>query len=399
MARGGIDREAVLQAMDECVNAGREAFLTDNGFDLPRQFYVQHQRRLYDAKAIVNVAYRHKHGSLPEPLISGGRADSNRILDKLGFSVVDGTPKTVDGERAWRRAVWAHLQVTNADLNRVSAKALREYGAYVGGQGIWVDAARTADIRPGGVAVGVLHTGAHYPDGLTEDGGLYRYGPGHDTSEIDAMKAAADLRLPIFALAKSTPRSEWRMVRFAWVEGWDDQSSTFLLSYEEEAPAQVLSEDYSDEEPFGLTTGNGSRRERRNVRVRPGQSRFKLRVLQRYSPRCPLSGVSVPEMLEAAHLCPVAEDGTNDPRNGIPLSAALHRAFDAYLFAFDPETLDVVTRPSGPTLEEMGITTPNLRGLARRPHQEALRWRYDEWIKETGGSNPLPVPEISLMDT
>lgn len=403
MARGGIDREAVLQAMDECDRVGREAFLTDNGFERPRQFYVQHQGRLYDAKAIVNVAHRHRYGALSEPPISGGRAHSNKVLDNLGFTIIDGAPKAVDGEKAWRRAVWAHLQATNADLNRVPPKALREFGAYGGGQGIWAHVARTEGIRPGGIAVGVLHTGAHYPDDLSEDGALYRYpkterGTGRDNSEIDAMKAAADLRLPIFVLAKPTPRSKWRIVRFAWVEGWDDQSSTFLLSYEEDSPEQILSEDRSDEEPFDLT-GNGSRRERRNVRVRPGQSRFKLRVFQRYTPRCPLSGVSVPEMLEAAHLCPVAEDGTNDPRNGIPLNAALHRAFDAYLFAFEPETLEVVTRPGGPTLEEMGIATPNLRGLTRRPHQEALRWRYDQWMKDIGGTSNLPRPQTESIDT
>jgi hypothetical protein len=397
MARGGIDRDAVLEAMKESNRVGRDAFLADNGFDQPRQFYVQHQGRLYDAKAITNVAYRHRYGSLPEPRISGGKAHSNRTLNRLGFSIVDGNPETVDGERAWRRAIWAHLQATNQDLNRVPPKALREFSAYGGGQGIWADVARTGAIHPGGVAVGVLHTGAHYPDDLTEDGALYRYpkterGSGRDTAEINAMKAAADLQLPIFVLAKPTPSSKWRIVRFAWVEGWDDQSSTFLLSYEEQPPRQILSEDHSDEEPFGLT-GNGSRRERRNVRVRPGQSRFKLRVFQRYSPRCPLSGVSVPEMLEAAHLCPVAEDGTNDPRNGIPLNAALHRAFDAYLFAFDPETSQVVTRPGGPTLEQMGIATPHLRDLVRRPHPEAVRWRYEEWVKETG-SSPSPAAQV-----
>ncbi len=403
MVRGGINRDAVLQAMKECDRVGREAFLSDNGFDQPRQFYVQHQGRLYDAKAIANVAYRHQHGSLPEPRISGGKAHSNRILDKLDFSIIDATPETIEGERAWRHAVWAHLRATNTDLNRVAPRALREFGAYGGGQGIWVDVARTGAIHAGGVAVGVLHTGAHYPDDLTEDGALYRYpkterGTGRDTAEIDAMKAAANLRLPIFVLAKPTPRSKWRIVRFAWVEGWDDQSSTFLLSYEEEPPSQILREDHSDEEPFGLT-GNGSRQERRNVRVRPGQSRFKLRVFQRYAPRCPLSGVSVPEMLEAAHLCPVAEDGTNDPRNGIPLNAALHRAFDAYLFAFDPETLDVVTRPGGPTLEQMGITTPHLRGLARPPHPDALRWRYEEWVKETGSGTSWPAAAPSSEGT
>ncbi|SEO57744.1 putative restriction endonuclease [Actinacidiphila rubida] len=89
-------------------------------------------------------------------------------------------------------------------------------------------------------------------------------------------------------------------------------------------------------------------------------------------------------MLEAAHLRPVADDGTNDPRNGLPLNAALHRAYDAYLFAFDPDTLDVLTVPGGPTIADLHITTPHLRGLSRPPHGEALRWRHQEWLKRNG---------------
>ena len=85
-------------------------------------------------------------------------------------------------------------------------------------------------------------------------------------------------------------------------------------------------------------------------------------------------------MIDAAHLQGDADNGSSDPRNGIPLNAALHRAFDAYLFAFDPETLKVVIRPQGPTLQELGITRPHLRDLPRKPHPEALKWRYEAWL-------------------
>ncbi|MFJ6705745.1 MULTISPECIES: HNH endonuclease [unclassified Streptomyces] len=388
MTRGEISREAVLDTLAEYDEAGRDTFLAAHDFDRANQFYLQHDEKLYDAKAVLNVAHKHQHGILPEPVISGGRDHANRMLARLGFVIVDGRPKSVEGERAWRLAVWSHLRATNPDLSRVPARALREYGAYGGGQGVWADVARTDAIHDGGIAVGILHTGAHYSDDFTEDGALYRYPQtarpgGRDAAEINAMKAAADLRLPIFTSAKPTPRSEWRIARLAWVEGWDDQSSTFLLSYDETPPEQVLSEDHSDDEPFVLT-GNETRRSRRDVTERPGQPRFKLRVFQRYSPRCPLTDITVREMLDAAHLRPVSEDGTNDPRNGIPLNAALHRAYDAYLFAFHPDTLDVVTVPGGPTLDDLRITKAHLRDLPKRPHTDALHWRYEEWLRRSG---------------
>jgi putative restriction endonuclease len=110
-------------------------------------------------------------------------------------------------------------------------------------------------------------------------------------------------------------------------------------------------------------------------------------VFQRYGPRCPLSGLAVPEMIEAAHIRPDSEDGTDDPRNGLPISASLHRAFDAYLFSIEPDSLNVVARPQGPTLAEMGITVTHLRDLPKLPHREALVWRHQEWIKRTGADS------------
>lgn len=381
------DVSIVRRVVQEYDDRGRDAFLEAHKFERANQYYLRVAGRLYDAKAIVNVAFRYEHQEPGSRVISGGRDHSNRLLERLGFTVIDGRPTTVEGERAWRLAVWSHLQLTE-DLSQVPPGVLRAFGVYGGGQGIWMDKARTDAVHEGGITMGVLHTGAHYPDEISDNDVIYHYpttgrGPGRDESEVAATKAAATLKLPIFVIAKPTPRSSVRIVRLAWVEGWEERSRIFLISFGDSRPEHLLTEDHSDNQPFSLT-GNRSRSSRRNVRERPGQRRFKLRVFQRYGPRCPLSGIAVPEMIEAAHLRPDAEDGTDDPRNGLPLNAALHRAYDAYLFAIEPETLSVVTRPQGPTIEELGIFTPHLRELPRRPHTEALRWRYREWQLRIG---------------
>ncbi|MFD0562765.1 HNH endonuclease [Kitasatospora saccharophila] len=90
-------------------------------------------------------------------------------------------------------------------------------------------------------------------------------------------------------------------------------------------------------------------------------------------------------MIEAAHLRGDADGGTSDARNGLPMNAALHRAFDAHLFAINPDTLTAEARPGGPSLESMGIVHPKL-ALDRLPHPMALKWRYDEWLRRTGQS-------------
>lgn len=382
------DSTAVVAALDEFDKLGRDVFLDVHGFGRATRYYLMRDAKYYDPKAIAGVAYGYQH---PERAVltpddfSSGRDHSNSVLQALGFFILDRRPTTVDEERASRIAIWADLNRTQI-MTTVEPRVLRAYGVYGGQQGVWVDAERTRGLDvtcTAGVTVGILHTGAHYPDDLSDHGVIYHYPNikrqgGWDKAEVEATKAAARLDLPIFMIAYPTPSSAVRSVKLAWVEGWDDAAETFLITYGDQAPGELLVEDHSDDLPF-QPEGNRSQRAVRKVRVRPDQRKFKFQVTQRYGQRCPLSGIEVPEMLEAAHLRGDAQDGSSDPRNGVLLNAALHRAFDANLFAFDPDTLDVVVRPQGPSISQLGITCPHLRGLSKKPHPDALRWRYEAW--------------------
>jgi hypothetical protein len=65
------------------------------------------------------------------------------------------------------------------------------------------------------------------------------------------------------------------------------------------------------------------------VLTRPGQSRFRELVFKAYGGCCFLSGDSIGEILEAAHIIPVTNDGADDIDNGICLRVDLHRLFDS----------------------------------------------------------------------
>jgi hypothetical protein len=106
-------------------------------------------------------------------------------------------------------------------------------------------------------------------------------------------------------------------IRLAWIEGWDDHARIFSLTFAPTAPGKIQDHDDSDDEPFHMF-GSTSRRRMSPIRQRPGQPRFKLKVVQRYGMRCPLSGVTVPEMLDAVHLVPDADDGASDPATDYP---------------------------------------------------------------------------------
>ena len=110
---------------------------------------------------------------------------------------------------------------------------------------------------------------------------------------------------------------------------------------------------------------------------------FRFSVFKRYGAKCAVCSVSRSEMLQATHLRPVSEKGSDDPRNGLVLCANHQLAFNAYLFAFDPESLEIVFKP-GVTADELGITVKNLRGLVKKPHPESVAWRYSYWKRHVG---------------
>ena len=76
-----------------------------------------------------------------------------------------------DDEQERRLELWGALK--NLGPNNISARSLRDLGVYGGAQGIWIDKARTGNLAPDGLTVGLLHTGRHYPDDLSEDGLIY----------------------------------------------------------------------------------------------------------------------------------------------------------------------------------------------------------------------------------
>lgn len=94
----------------------------------------------------------------------------------------------------------------------------------------------------------------------------------------------------------------------------------------------------------------------REVKTRRVQTFFRAAVLNSYGGRCGLTGLAVPELLNASHIVLWAERESSraDPRNGICLNALHDRAFDRGLMTFG-EKLDLVVSP------EL-LDTPNLLG-------------------------------------
>lgn len=293
-----------------------------------------------------------------------------------------------------RRAMYEELARSYPGLTGIPPQLLRDLRIYGGYQGIYYDKANTSTLvgGAGGVTVSILHTGRHYPDDLSDTHIIYHYPEtsrsGHDMAEVSATKNAGRLEIPIFVVAYSSQDETLRDVSVGIIQEWHDEAAIFLIALSKEwvePTSQRLGR--ADGLPrFELTTPRRSREVSRRERSN-NQPLFKFSVLRRYGSKCAVCYVSRVEMLQAAHIRPVSENGSDDPRNGLVLCVNHHLAFDANLFAFDPETLEVVYKPSGVTGVDLGITNESLRHLKNKPHPDALMWRHTYWKRNVGLSN------------
>lgn len=117
-----------------------------------------------------------------------------------------------------------------------------------------------------------------------------------------------------------------------------------------------------------LITPAGATEKEVLIKTRRVQSFFRSAVLTSYEHRCALTGLAVPELLNASHIIPWSLDEKRraDPRNGICLNAFHDRAFDRGLISFDKHHRVMVSSTVREN-EECGIHRDQLTGLSGRP--------------------------------
>ena len=253
---------------------------------------------------------------------------------------------------------------------------LEDLGIYGGKSGVWVNKTLTSKLHPVGVAVGLLHTGKHYDDDIDETGVLYHYPTtnrpaARDQNEIEAIKNLLKFKLPVFIIRNVGPLKK---IDLAWLDDYDDNLRICILTFHGldskknkfAAPVSAIPEDL-----FGT-----HRKNKTEVLRAERDPKFKFNILKRFDGICVVTNTDVIQVLDAAHIIPVANRGSESIENGLLLSASAHRSFDAGLWAINPDTLKIETLQDGPDLARLKINYSDVRHVDSKLNREALEYRY-----------------------
>jgi len=80
----------------------------------------------------------------------------------------------------------------------------------------------------------------------------------------------------------------------------------------------------------------------KSIFVRRGQRKFRKILLNEFERRCAITGCTVEEILEAAHIIPYKGEHTNKLANGLLLRADIHTLFDLGFISIDTNTMTVI---------------------------------------------------------
>jgi len=80
--------------------------------------------------------------------------------------------------------------------------------------------------------------------------------------------------------------------------------------------------------PDATDIEDGRKRIERLVTLRQGQPAFRQALMEAYERRCAITGCTIDDVLEAAHISPYLGEHTNHVTNGLLLRADMHTLFD-----------------------------------------------------------------------
>ena len=254
-------------------------------------------------------------------------------------------------------------KIKKIPVGEVTPSYIHELKLYKGQAGICRDET--------GFAISLLNTGKHYPDDIFEEGLLYHYPEtkrigSHDKNEIESAKDCKKQNIPIFIILPGINIAT-RTVKLGWIIESDDESKMFLVEYGEQQPSEN-----SDDEELILIEKKSNKKSL--VTSRPNQGKFRFHLFKKFGSKCAVCNIRNKFLLDAAHIIPKEDNGSDDWRNGIILCKNHHSAFDRGLFKIEEDNFSIIKYEDGLNISETHLTTIT----ALLPHKDALRIRNNK---------------------
>ncbi|WP_239591021.1 HNH endonuclease [Vitreimonas flagellata] len=379
MAFDDINAAAILAAIKEFDDLGREQFLAKYRFGPARSYFLVHNGRRYDSKAIVGAA----HGYLPEerPLtadgFSGGDATVRRLLERNGFAVEIIEPTRLSDLHRAGLAWFSDRQ----------GAILPPPGVLEGTDLFLTTQAKAIHVpRQFSYALSVkIVPGGPYPDGdveQDEDGRwrvlYHREEPKNRDAEIHsrnlALKRCLEHHVPVAVLrrVRGKPGTLYEIIGLGHVTAYNAPYFTI------EGPASIDDRSHTGMSEFDPEGLEDQERILASVRRRLGQPAFRAALMEAYDGKCAISGCAVTQVLEAAHIVGYQGQASNHVQNGLLLRADLHTLFDLHLIRIDPHSRLVCIDASlkGTPYWDLNGATLYQPPEAARPSTMALQRRY-----------------------
>ena len=137
-------------------------------------------------------------------------------------------------------------------------------------------------------------------------------------------------------------------------------------------------ESLEDYDPTGERTKN---KVYRQINARRGQKQFRDKLRRRYNDTCVITGCTIIDIIEAAHIMGYRDELDNHPKNGLLLRADIHTLFDLDLIGINPENLTVKLSNTILSSEYAEFEGQKLKLSGQNPNKHALMERWQKFIK------------------
>lgn len=392
------DRSAVLAAVREFDELGRDAFLARYGFGKAHDYFLVVDGKRYDSKAIFGAAHGYQFpnlGPLRRVEFSGGAATVERKLRSMGFTVEGQAPvvETPEANGDVSQLINPGTVYTRDELSRIldTDDATINNGVFhpkgFDSVLLFVTEKKTPDRT-------------QYVDKLDGDELQWQ---GQSKGRTDALVVEhlqKGLELLLFYRKKKYehPGAGFRYEgRFDYVSHYGAQPASFVLrrantAASAEPQAQIespaiaqLNAAASEAEATGAFNPENLEDARKRTLAaivrRQGQPAFRRELLRAYGGRCAMTGCDVLQVLEAAHIVPYQGPATNHVANGLLLRADLHTLFDLGLISIYPLSKSMVVSPALLSMEYGALHGQALRlpsSQADHPSEQALLHHYSK---------------------